>query len=62
MKEIEIWGTIEFSKKVKVPNDCVTYNDVYDEIIYNLDVQKEDLGTVTDLNIVYEEPKEEEDD
>ena len=59
MKEIEIWGTVEFSKKVKVSDDCVTYDDVYDEIIYNLDVQKEDLGTVKDLNIVYEEPKEE---
>ena len=53
--EIEVWGTVNYKVTIDVPDDIVSYEDVYDYCTEHLDIKTEDLGDVEDVNVVYNE-------
>lgn len=53
--KVEVWGTVEYKVMIDVPDDNVSYEDVFDYCTYHLDIKTEDLGDVKDINVVYNE-------
>lgn len=57
--KVEVWGTVEYRKVVEVDDECVLYEDVYDDACDKLVIGKEDLGDIVDVNVVYDESERE---
>lgn len=55
MRKIEVWGTVEFSKTIDVPDEYERYEDVYDYCTDHLDITEDDLDEVAEINVVYKE-------